>query len=93
MRNLSMMRDLYQLTMMNGYLKNGMKENVAVFDLFFRPLQKLHGPWACALKKKTRRFNGGFFMGGRPSTPAYSATLISGGCGVKASVSPLASSR
>lgn len=39
MRNLTMMTDLYQLTMMNGYLKNGMKENVAVFDLFFRPLQ------------------------------------------------------
>lgn len=39
MRNLTMMTDLYQLTMMNGYLKNGMKDNVAVFDLFFRPLQ------------------------------------------------------
>lgn len=39
MRNLTMMTDLYQLTMMNGYLKNGMKNNVAVFDLFFRPLQ------------------------------------------------------
>jgi nicotinate phosphoribosyltransferase len=33
-----MMTDLYQLTMMNGYLKHGMKDNVAVFDLFFRPL-------------------------------------------------------
>ena len=39
MRNLTMMTDLYQLTMMNGYLRNGMKDNVAVFDLFFRPLQ------------------------------------------------------
>lgn len=39
MRNLTMMTDLYQLTMMNGYLKNGMKDNIAVFDLFFRPLQ------------------------------------------------------
>lgn len=39
MRNLTMMTDLYQFTMMNGYLKNGMKDNIAVFDLFFRPLQ------------------------------------------------------
>ena len=39
MRNLTMMTDLYQLTMMNGYLKNGMQDNIAVFDLFFRPLQ------------------------------------------------------
>ncbi len=39
MRNLTMMTDLYQLTMMNGYLKNGMEKNIAVFDLFFRPLQ------------------------------------------------------
>ena len=38
MRNLTMMTDLYQLTMMNGYFKNGMKDNVAVFDVFFRPL-------------------------------------------------------
>ena len=38
MRNLTMMTDLYQLTMMNGYLKHGMKDNIAVFDLFFRPL-------------------------------------------------------
>ena len=38
MRNLTMMTDLYELTMMNGYLQNGMKDNVAVFDLFFRPL-------------------------------------------------------
>lgn len=38
MRNLTMMTDLYQLTMMNGYFKNNMKDNVAVFDVFFRPL-------------------------------------------------------
>ena len=37
-RNLTMLTDLYQLTMMNGYLKYGMDKNVAVFDMFFRPL-------------------------------------------------------
>ena len=36
MRNLTMMTDLYELTMMYGYFKHGMDKNEAVFDLFFR---------------------------------------------------------
>lgn len=36
MRNLTMMTDLYQLTMMYGYWKHGMQKNRAVFDLFYR---------------------------------------------------------
>ncbi len=36
MRNLTLMTDLYQLTMMYGYFKHSMQRNVAVFDLFFR---------------------------------------------------------
>ena len=36
MRNLSMMTDLYQLTMMYGYYKSDMLENKAVFDMFYR---------------------------------------------------------
>ncbi len=36
MRNLTMLTDLYQLTMMYGYFKRGMGKNQAVFDLFFR---------------------------------------------------------
>lgn len=36
MRNLTMMTDLYQLTMMYGYWKQGMQKNRAVFDLFYR---------------------------------------------------------
>lgn len=39
MRNMTMVTDLYQLTMMNGYQKYNMQDNVAVFDLFFRTLQ------------------------------------------------------
>ena len=35
-RNLTLLTDLYQLTMMNGYMKKGYKEQTAVFDLFFR---------------------------------------------------------
>ena len=35
-RNLTMLTDLYQLTMMYGYFRHGMGENRAVFDLFYR---------------------------------------------------------
>ena len=37
MRNLTMLTDLYQLTMMYGYFKEGMQQNEGIFDLFFRP--------------------------------------------------------
>ena len=36
MKDLTMLTDLYQLTMMNGYLRRGREKDVAVFDLFFR---------------------------------------------------------
>ena len=36
MRNLTMLTDLYQLTMMYGYYKSGISGKGAVFDLFFR---------------------------------------------------------
>ena len=36
MRNLTMMTDLYELTMMNGYLRHGMKDSRACFDVFYR---------------------------------------------------------
>lgn len=36
MRNLTLLTDLYQLTMMYGYHKNGNKDQVTVFDVFFR---------------------------------------------------------
>ena len=36
MRNLTMMTDLYELTMMNGYLRYGKDKNRACFDLFYR---------------------------------------------------------
>jgi len=34
--NLSMLTDFYELTMANGYLKNGLKDKIAYFDMFFR---------------------------------------------------------
>ena len=36
MRNLTMMTDLYQITMMYGYFKKNAHEKLAVYDLFFR---------------------------------------------------------
>ena len=36
MRNLTMLTDLYELTMMYGYFKKGMHKKTAVFDMFFR---------------------------------------------------------
>ncbi len=41
MRNLTMMTDLYQLTMMYGYFHEGMTKNEAVFDVFFRPKENI----------------------------------------------------
>ena len=40
-RNLTMMTDLYQLTMMYGYFKHGMTQNEEVFDLFFRDRENM----------------------------------------------------
>ncbi|MDR3215793.1 MAG: nicotinate phosphoribosyltransferase [Clostridiaceae bacterium] len=35
-RNLTLLTDLYQLTMMNGYQKCGSRDKVAMFDMFYR---------------------------------------------------------
>lgn len=35
-RNLTLLTDFYQLTMMNGYLESGIDSDMATFDLFFR---------------------------------------------------------
>ena len=35
-RNLSMLCDFYELTMSNGYFKNGFYKKTAYFDVFFR---------------------------------------------------------
>ncbi|NLL05007.1 MAG: nicotinate phosphoribosyltransferase [Clostridiaceae bacterium] len=34
--NLSMLTDFYELTMANGYFKNGFRDKIAYFDMFFR---------------------------------------------------------
>lgn len=36
MKNLALLTDFYQLTMMNGYLDNNIHKDIVVFDMFFR---------------------------------------------------------
>lgn len=41
--NLSMLTDFYELTMAGGYLKSGMRDRTACFDLFFRNVPEKGG--------------------------------------------------
>ena len=50
-RNLTLLTDLYQLTMMNGYLKHDRKQETAVFDLFFRQNGMITYSLACGLEQ------------------------------------------
>lgn len=45
MRNTALLTDLYELTMLAGYVEEGMQETPAVFDLFFRH-NPFHGGYA-----------------------------------------------
>ncbi len=51
MRNLSLLTDLYELTMMYGYVKSGMESRKAVFDIFFRPMPDMSYAVACGLEQ------------------------------------------
>jgi len=50
-RNLTLLTDFYQLTMMNGYLKQGKKDEIVVFDLFFRQNGTITYSLACGLEQ------------------------------------------
>ena len=50
-RNLTLLTDFYQLTMMNGYLKQGKKDEIVVFDLFFRQNGMITYSLACGLEQ------------------------------------------
>ena len=50
-RNLTLMTDLYQLTMMNGYFAAGTYKNEAVFDLFFRANDQFNYAVAAGLQQ------------------------------------------
>ena len=47
-KNLTMLTDFYELTMSNGYFKNGMGNKIAVFDMFFRRIPDGGGFAICA---------------------------------------------
>ncbi len=51
MRNLTMLTDLYQLTMMNGYAETDMADREAVFDIFYRPAVGLDFAVAAGLEQ------------------------------------------
>lgn len=51
MRNLTMLTDFYELTMMNGYIENGMENKIAVFDVFYRPAEGLEFAVAAGLEQ------------------------------------------
>ena len=51
MRNLTLMTDFYELTMMYGYYKCGDKDKEAVFDLFFRGREELSYAVAAGLEQ------------------------------------------
>ncbi len=50
-KNLALLTDFYELTMMNGYLQNGMADKIAVFDLFFRQGRESTFCIACGLEQ------------------------------------------
>lgn len=50
MRNLTLLTDLYQLTMMYGYSKNGQMNKTAVFDVFYRGIGNNYAV-ACGLEQ------------------------------------------
>ena len=51
MRNLTLLTDFYELTMMYGYFKTGTKDREAVFDLFFRGREELSYAVAAGLEQ------------------------------------------
>ena len=53
-RNLTLLTDLYQLTMMNGYLLEDREEEIAVFDLFFRQNGMITYSVACGLEQAVK---------------------------------------
>ena len=46
-RNLTLLTDLYELTMMQGYFRNKNAENTVIFDVFYRE-NPFHGGYAIA---------------------------------------------
>lgn len=50
-RNLTLLTDFYQLTMMNGYFKSGIHNSLATFDMFFRRKGQINYAVAAGLQQ------------------------------------------
>ena len=50
-RNLTLLTDFYQLTMMNGYFKSGIYNSLATFDMFFRRKGQINYAVAAGLQQ------------------------------------------
>ncbi|HOK81751.1 MAG: nicotinate phosphoribosyltransferase [Clostridiales bacterium] len=57
MRNLTMLTDFYELSMMNAYLESGMADRIAIFDLFYRPAPTLDFAVAAGLEQAVELIN------------------------------------
>ena len=51
MRNLTLLTDFYELTMMYGYFKSGKMNDIAVFDVFFRQTGSISYSIFCGLEQ------------------------------------------
>ena len=51
MRNLTLMTDLYELTMGNGFFRQGKRDQIAVFDVFFRQKELITYSLAAGLEQ------------------------------------------
>ena len=54
MRNFSLLTDLYELTMGQGYFDKGIHEREAAFDLFFRPNELISYSVAAGMEEATQ---------------------------------------
>ncbi len=63
MRNLTLLTDFYELTMMYGYYKQGKTEETATFDLFFRPFDESNFCIAAGLEQAIEYLEGLHFDG------------------------------
>ena len=70
MRNLTMMTDLYQLTMMDGYYLEGKANQTAVFDLFFRQKDEINYAVFAGLEQAIDERGRGVFAVAKSFSPA-----------------------
>ena len=57
-RNLTLLTDFYQLTMMYGYYREGIADREAVFDMFFRPKGQINYAVAAGLEQVVEYIRG-----------------------------------